>query len=195
MKYSLTGFPAAQTLLDGFVTHSYGAPELARIRLAEELCSEWKKQNFPADLLPALPERGDYWYLVQLIGDRRHVDKTGSYLPFDIGTEKEITIVPTETILPPTTEKLTRDIVDRILKSSPGIDHIRFDDYLRLRMMQPEQEDGYIHFAGFRKRLDGKLMGLMGGTEYFGGARYVDSFWPDMINANATFLFSITKKI
>lgn len=182
------GYPDAQRLIDAFCDESFGKPELKRIALAKNLFETWKKHGLPRTLFPGFPDRDDYWYLVQLLGDRRHVDQKKQFLPFSIGEEKTLFVLRIRE-----TESLSRNDADRrneklkdALNTEQGvppaksfIEHIRFDDALRIETEYgTEPTISYYHLFGYRLRDDGSLMGLIGGNRTFGGIQYIDSYWP-----------------
>lgn len=92
MKLQTIQIPAflqAQRLLTEFIKITKQLPEIERIRKAYELCKTWKQKEILMPI-PAIPERHDVWYLIQLLSMNRHItDKNSPYL-FDMGRDETI---------------------------------------------------------------------------------------------------------
>lgn len=194
--------PLAQDLLSFYKKKAYQKGELERIHWAQQLCSEWKERKISTFLF-AVPERQDYWYLVQLYFMDRHVRKNLKPYVFDWKKEEEIYICD---ILrtPYARENIEAFIKDNneIILKKQGLNtrHYRlslipYDIYIRLSAAhQLESNHTNIHFDGYRLRTDRKLMGLFGGSPLFGGSSFIDSLWIDIINQSILTQLVIIRK-
>lgn len=186
-----------QTLIT-FRENAQGKSELERIQLAIVYCNGY---NQPIPLLPAVPQRQDFWYLVQLyaLGNHVHWDTSRYEIRFDISERVSIPDRKTNDALihqlVGTTDGVSRNQIDTAL-SSKGDDIVKdigkdpqeyrlslmpLDIYLQLDI---KQNDPMIFIDGYRRRTDGKLMSLYGGDKLFGGHAYIDSLWMDMVNTD-----------
>jgi hypothetical protein len=90
-KVRLPACPKEHELLENFYNQAKDKSETERIALAKELCSQWSSDPTFQPYLPAVPNRADYWYLIQLFALDRHVDKKGKPQHFSLA-EKEVWI-------------------------------------------------------------------------------------------------------
>lgn len=90
-RIKVPGNKKAQKILSFFHIKASPEDELGRIELAKEVCSIWRKEkiDFP---LPAVPEKEDYWYLIQLFSLNRHVHFDKKPYLYDLGKSEEIFI-------------------------------------------------------------------------------------------------------
>lgn len=77
-------------LFSTFYADCQGKTELERIARAQQLISEFQDQGFPLSTLPAVPERQDWWFLIQVFALDRYVNKNGESLPFDLTDSSEL---------------------------------------------------------------------------------------------------------
>jgi len=84
----------AQGLLEEFYAMAHFATEEVRIKLAQQLWSAWQKNTLPVKLFPAVPERADWWYLIQLFALDRHVAESGKPIHFDLSKAGELVVLP-----------------------------------------------------------------------------------------------------
>jgi hypothetical protein len=89
----LEASPRAQQLLESFFSASHAAAESVRIQLAKQLYQDWQDANVPTYLFPAVPEKDDWWYLIQLFALDRHRDSTGKPWHFDLSKSREIVVL------------------------------------------------------------------------------------------------------
>jgi hypothetical protein len=73
---------------------------------------------------------------------------------------------------------------------------ISYEIYLRTaKEMGWGKHKLYNHFDGYRLRKDGRKMGLMGGYQDYGGARFIDSWWQNVINKAAVVRLMIVERL
>jgi hypothetical protein len=81
----------AQDILNYYRNKSTDASELDRVLLAKSLCKAWKNEKI-SFVLPAVVERNDYWYLVQLFFLGRHVHYDGNLYKTDFSKSEKLLI-------------------------------------------------------------------------------------------------------
>ncbi len=190
---TVPGNKKAQQILSDYLKTAYQNDELERTKLAKKACDLWRKENIPFPP-PAVPERSDYWYLVQLFSLKRHVHRNCEPYLFDLGRSENILIedFPEADIDINNTSGLqSRDDIDKALIDDDKIldqlnldsnkfkvINIPFDIYLRIsNTMNLGKHNLNTYFDGYRLRSDKKITGLFGGNGLFGGTSFIDSFW------------------
>lgn len=210
-KVTVPACKPAQKILDSYKKNAFNKNELVRIKLAEELCQDWKNNKIKLPLL-AIPEAQDYWYLVQLYSMDRHVHNDRKPYLFNWRLSENLYIENyygslTKLLLEEYREKITSPITrqqvdflilnfqEKILQKLKfnthlyKISHIPFDIHIRLLSNKNWKiQRNNIFFDGYRLRTDGKLMSL------FGKETFVDSLWSDLPNKTIFPLLIIIRK-
>jgi hypothetical protein len=196
----------AQKLLNSYKKKNRKRSELKRILYSKKFCLQWEKEKIPF-ILPAVPKRQDYWYLVQLFSMNRHLNDKGNVYKFDMSREEKIYIESEDSNediwlkllsmakLNNKNLSLSRNDLNKILKLYGGklldimginnnsfkIVPVPFDIFLRTdKLLRKNIKTENIFFDGYRQRTDGKIMAIFGGNIYFGGRGYIDSIWMDL---------------
>lgn len=179
--------------------------ELERIEAARELVKE-KGGNWPA-----IAYRQDYWYLVQLYSQYRHVHR--DLEPYQLNLKYEVKVfVEIERSLqqllklPPGPH--SRQQIDMSLQNNARVvlEKLGFDSDLwritplpyevlwRSKVNQLTVGNYYYHLDGYRLRPPQPLTGLIGGHEAFGGRRFIDSIWLEHKSCEINTLLTIVSK-
>lgn len=84
--------PIAQQLLDEFFARAHLKSELDRIALARNLYIRWQQSRLPLTLFPGVPEREDWWFLIQVYALQKQVKANGYQAIFKFNTDYQLAI-------------------------------------------------------------------------------------------------------
>jgi uncharacterized protein YlzI (FlbEa/FlbD family) len=221
VSYSIPAFLKAAELLEKFKTSSLHLQEQERLNQAFRLCEIWKKNKITM-AIPALPERQDVWYLVQLLAKEKHILINGDPYILNPGMRETIYTHPdlfhmlykraTFSIQKTITIKsntlyVSRKTLDRMIDTAGSdvltrfgfslkqwrIAPIPYDMLLRLTLNKHFRFNDNVFFDGYRSHPTGERTALFGGGTLFGGPSYIDSVWMDMPIRINPFLVIIRK--
>lgn len=179
--------------------------EIERIQGAIQLIKSCPKNSIK--YLPSVPNRSDYWYLIQLLSKEKHILKNKTPYFFTLNNSPTIYLEKNNEIQQLLIKKeknkqiinnCSRAILDKLIEKNQyktlleldidpqkwRIAPIPYDIFIRLEKHQIEIGNFNYHLDGYRLRTDENLTNLIGGHKQFGGQQFVDSIWTSTISSN-----------
>lgn len=193
-RVDLPAFVEETLFIDTLIQQLSGLSESERWVLASQQFDVWLQRGYALELFPAIPERQDWWYLCQVLALRWHTIDNGNNYHFQYKQKTIYLPNPLPSLAGPTSLTELYEWIDKAQSQiSAPVDAcgeqyqlrpLTYDEVLRVDYLFPEYGlstlDGWFPMTGIKSHSPALTTHFIGGNEYFGGARYVDTFLPNI---------------